>query len=696
MDNLLVRNHIFGLFLLFCISCSLGNWEQAGGPWGGSITDIIGFGDTVFTGSSSGLFVSFNNGEDWELAKNELSGYLVTELDYNKGVLYASAGDFIFKSTDRGRSWEKNLLLPDLRACIRVTALAKFDSSMFIGFDDCNPISFNDNSASWDVLGDSITLGANHFFWKDSLLFIAGSGLYRSNNKGHTLEKISLSQTANDSLYCNSLAMTSTALFVSSDMGIFRSSDNGSTWFNCSPAEFSSIKDKYTIPLVSTGTTLLAGLSPYGILRSTDNGLTWVVSDTGLIGKVKVLSVIGKTIFAGTSGNGIYRSTDDGKTWVSANRGLFLSEIQALAVNKNTLFATTSGGVYRLTENSLDWKLIHNNVSNTFPALTVKDSFVIAAAGSDGVVVSLDNGSTWKQTSNGFTTDLYINTIAIGGEDIYAGGGNGLYVSIDSGSSWKLLENNSSRFLASDGDGIVAHQYNYSFYRISNHGLSSIKISEGFDHVVTVDAFVRIGQTIFAAAWEKIYRSSNNGQSWSIITGEGLSFNGHVKALTSAGNSLFAAMWESTRYNIYVSNDQGDHWTNITQDIHFDKISSMVVYDTMIYAGTGTSGVWRRPLKEVVKVKDSGRFLNNDISGKYTLHKSEHSSIITIKLSQEKMVNAEILDLSGKRVMHLVHAQIRPGIYQYKWDFKKEPPGCYLLRLQIGNAIHTETLLVFR
>jgi hypothetical protein len=212
----------------------------------------------------------------------------------------------------------------------------------------------------------------------------------------------------------------------------------------------------------------------------------------------------------------VYRSTDDGKTWVSANRGLFLTEIQALAVNKNSVFTTTSGGVYRWTENCLDWKCIYNSVSNTFPALTVKDSIVIAAAGYDGVVVSLDNGSTWKQTSNGFTTDLCINAIAIGGEDIYAGGVNGLYVSMDSGSSWKLLENNSSRFLASDGDGIVAHQYDDSFYRISNHGLLSVKRSEGFDHVVTVDAFVRIGQTIFAAAWGKIYRSSNNGQSWSI------------------------------------------------------------------------------------------------------------------------------------------------------------------------------------
>ena len=100
------------------------------------------------------------------------------------------------------------------------------------------------------------------------------------------------------------------------------------------------------------GTNLFAG-TPIGVFRSTDAGTSWVQLDSGFTSKyIYSMAVVpngsgGTNLFAGTDGDGVFLSSDNGVSWVNANSGLANKYIYTLVVDGTDLVAGTDGGVYR-------------------------------------------------------------------------------------------------------------------------------------------------------------------------------------------------------------------------------------------------------------------------------------------------------------------------------------------------------------
>src|ERR1700733_2881961 len=63
-------------------------------------------------------------------------------------------------------------------------------------------------------------------------------------------------------------------------------------------------------------------------------------TQSGLIGRVNVLTTIGTTIFAGTPA-GVYRSDDNGDTWSDISNGLGSLDVTAFATMGSTLYVGT-------------------------------------------------------------------------------------------------------------------------------------------------------------------------------------------------------------------------------------------------------------------------------------------------------------------------------------------------------------------
>jgi hypothetical protein len=160
-------------------------------------------------------------------------------------------------------------------------------------------------------------------------------------------------------------------------------------------------------------TNLFAGTdNDGGVFRSTNNGTSWTEVDSGLtntyygifgtptVNVFTITSGIGGTnIFAGTHGLGVFRSTNNGTSWSQVNTGLADSEITAFAVSPNgaggtNIFAGTSGGVFLSTNNGTNWTAVNTGFTeDTVTALAI----VPNGAGDTNLFAGTWGGGVWRR-----------------------------------------------------------------------------------------------------------------------------------------------------------------------------------------------------------------------------------------------------------------------------------------------------------
>lgn len=210
--------------------------------------------------------------------------------------------------------------------------------------------------------------------------------------------------------------------------GIYRSTDNGSTW---SPTSPTSIYNRVHSLGVNHNGYIYAGVQYLStsyfiedLYRSTDNGNSWTAS--GHVERLTISIAFNSAgdIFAGTKTHGVFRSTNDGETWAQINSGLTSPNIFSLAVNTNgDILAGTPSGIFRSTNNGANW----NEINSGLTSLDVKTIAVSSNANifcgtfGGGVFRSTDNGNSWVQINNGLT-NLNINSLSVNSAGyIYAG-----------------------------------------------------------------------------------------------------------------------------------------------------------------------------------------------------------------------------------------------------------------------------------
>ena len=125
--------------------------------------------------------------------------------------------------------------------------------------------------------------------------------------------------------------------------------------------------------LAVSGTNLLAGTSA-GVYRSTNNGTSWTVANTTLT-SVSAFTVSGINLFA-AQGSGVFHSTDNGTSWSQVSSPWFGNTVAALGANGTYLFVGTSGfGGFRSTDNGTTWTPMNP------PSTTSSEVSALAASG---------------------------------------------------------------------------------------------------------------------------------------------------------------------------------------------------------------------------------------------------------------------------------------------------------------------------
>ncbi len=299
----------------------------------------------------------------------------------------------------------------------------------------------------------------------------------------------------------------------------------------------------------------------------------------------------------------------------------------------------------------------------------------------------------WVQMNNGMG-NLTVYSLAVSGNNFFAGTwNNGVYLSTNNGTSWTQtsLNNRVVHSLAVKGNNIFAGTLYYGVYLLTDNGTSWTQTSLNNQSVISLAVN---GNDIFAGTFSNgVFLSTNNGTSW---TQTSLN-NRIVNALAVNGNNIFAGT--ILGYGVYVSTNNGTNWIQRNEGLVAFYIYTLCILNNYIFAGTGDSSVYRRPLGELTGIQP----ISNEVPNQFSLsqnYPNPFNPVTKIRFDippgssvaqtfPYRVVNLSVYDILGREVATLVNEELKPGTYEVEWNAAKYSSGVYFYRI----AIHSDKLL---
>jgi photosystem II stability/assembly factor-like uncharacterized protein len=283
-------------------------------------------------------------------------------IDYNQfntDIVYYGSDNKIYKSTDRGETFQqtgtnvpgaseiKSIILDDYNPGTFLVAIESSPDKILKTTDDGQTWTITLNNASFSYFGIPMSPDPSH---PDTIYTMSTTNFYRSTNFGDTWNIIS-SNFGPSSAPCDIEVFPNSSVILIGDngTGIFKSTDYGVTWSQTyfTSGEIPTIAVDYTNPGVAWATKWSGG---GGFLKSTDYGKTWaaVAGFNGInMWGVHVMPDDGNIVMANCYGCGeSWRSIDGGATFTEIS--IPSAGYQVVIVDSITQFAAQSGGFYKL------------------------------------------------------------------------------------------------------------------------------------------------------------------------------------------------------------------------------------------------------------------------------------------------------------------------------------------------------------
>lgn len=286
--------------------------------------------------------------------------------------------------------------------------------------------------------------------------------------------------------------------------GIWKSVDNGSTWFPKFDA-FAGIgitDIKGSSSDANTPGVLYASTGDYdspdtlnsiGVYKSTDFGETWVAtalsSDLGDASQLGHLVVFNDNTVVVATKNAIKKSTDGGINWIDRYSEFDARYGRMASFGTNIVCTDNWGGIYRSLDSGDSWEtIVASGPSANKKSVAVNESGTFYIQKSDGQIQVLDlialSANDVGTPSSGYDSQGgYNQTLTVRGGLILDGAVNG-NVSNDNGTTWYTSLNGYKSAPTDPGVYVHSdhHQMGYlnsglSFWSVNDGGLNFIEFS---------------------------------------------------------------------------------------------------------------------------------------------------------------------------------------------------------------------------
>ncbi len=567
-----------------------GAWWQQVGPFniGGRVTAlaVAPGGVTVYLGAANGgVLRSNNSGADWTpiFDNQALEVFSIGALALQPGnpsVLYVGTGESnasvdsydghgLWKTPDGGQSWQY-LGLGSTARIGRIAIDPQNTQRMFVA-----------------AMGTQFSTGPDR-------------GLYRTENGGQSWSKVLFVSDSTgacdvvinpahpETVYCATWERVRHYTYrraFGPECGIWRSADHGTTWTRLTiglPAPSDNVGRIGLAIAPSRPSTIYAqiisgssgGYVGLGCYRSVDGGSTWTRQDvSGFVGGFGGFGwYFGDMAVDPTNPDKIYclgqlllRSTDAGATFTEI-AGSTHPDHHAIWINPanaNQVYIGNDGGFFSSNDGATNWFKSVNLPISQFYAMAVdaaNPSRTMGGTQDNNSILTQGSPSGWFSVlgGDGFQCAIdFTNPQVVFAEYQYASGGVGPYRSTNGGG----IMNAPSGLDASD-------RYNWN----------SPIVMDPRNH------------NILLVGGAKVYKSTNNGQSYAAISGD-LTYNRPSLLVFSTLTTLDISPVNDSVY--YAGTDDGRVWVSKTAGATWTEISAglPVRSITRVAADPQTAGV---------------------------------------------------------------------------------------------------------
>lgn len=477
----------------------------------------------------------------------------------NSDIIYAgSAGGGLWKTTNGGQSWSPKT---DFIGSIGISKIVVHPTNPDIVY-----IATGDGDAS-----DSYT-----------------TGVMKSEDGGDTWSSTGLDWSTSSFRLIREMVMDpndSNILMIASNIGLIRTTNGGETWFQEQIGNFYDVEIN-----PDPNNNIFYAATKNAVYRSTDSGNNWTTVQaiegsnrlaiaTSEDNSNYVYVVSSKAV--GSGYNGLWRSTDSGATFT----------------NMST------------TPNILGWDIqgIESGGQGWYDLVIAADpnNANTVYVGGINTWKSLDGGATWSIVSHwqggSEVSEVHADKHELEwqGNVLWEGNDGGIYKSLDGGASWTDLTS----------DMIISQMYRIGVSELDNKVVAGLQDNGSKQREVTLDWFDEVGgdgmncainpdnsSVMYACKQNgEIRRSTDEGVTWvdiqNNIAGQPTGAWVTPYELNPQNPSTIIAAYEK----VYRSYDQGNTWETIAYDIGGVKKSLLAISpqdSNYIYVGT-TNALWQ-------------------------------------------------------------------------------------------------------
>ncbi|MGA2296669.1 MAG: T9SS type A sorting domain-containing protein [FCB group bacterium] len=286
----------------------------------------------------------------------------------------------------------------------------------------------------------------------------------------------------------------------------------------------------------------------------------WTKCSNGLptYPSLRAFAITGNNILAGTNA-GVYLSTNNGGTWTLDTNGIPGSR-PYFAVKDSNIYVGNQEGIYLSTNYGASWTFL-NSAVDTICSMFVKDTNIFIGTVHHGIYKSTNNGNIWTQNNNGLGYDTNgVYCFALYDTVIFVGSIDCIFSSTNNGNNW-----------------------NKGYLGVTNCGVQALAIS--------------CNNLYAATSPYGAFKSTDNGSTWTQIN-NGLTdpWDKWMFSMVQDGSNIYAG---SIERGAFLSTNSGNSWTQINNGLTDWEVFSLVIKDSIIFAGTG-SGAYKANLNSII------------------------------------------------------------------------------------------------